>query len=133
MQAEEMSEEITHLNSLSLLQPLQSCIPLYKKLHSTLQVKEIERITYSMLISFNAHNKPVLVLSWDFVIKVTFTHHIPTSFLANVVNDHHAVPIRKGRITLSLRFLYLVFWHVKVFSMHCFPLLPMEDVSYLKR
>lgn len=45
-----------------------------------------------MFISFSVREIPALGLNWGFIIKVTVTYHIPTSFLAAVI-DLSTVPI----------------------------------------
>ena len=60
-----------------------------------------------MFISFSVCAIPALGLNWGFIIKATVTYHIPTSFLVDAMSDLYTVPIRKGKIALTLKFLCL--------------------------
>lgn len=55
----------------------------------------------------SGHEIPALGLDWAFILKVTAMCHIPTSFLADAVRDCSTVPIRNGKIALSVKFLCL--------------------------
>lgn len=91
VQLDETLDESTLILTLTPLEPQLN--PLVQKLCQA-PFKE----NHSMFVSFHVCEIPALGLNWGFIIKVTVSYHIPTSFLADAGSDLYTVPIRNGKI-----------------------------------